>query len=266
MLSHAVDAAFEALPPLVCGSPATVLDCAAPFKPATAGYVNAFSYREWDGGKWCGEGDMHGSIFSFKGSGANDAASIGVNTTDASLRLSLTVSKGSYGGGGMAFESGCVDATAFAGVQFTLAVGSGSLAGCAYQMQLQTFEQRPTSQAPPGGRDQNFTTCYSFPYVRDNLPAASMDLTMPTLVSLPFSRFSASAMPAPASSSACSGRSTRPAINAPSSCGSTTLRSSRRRRRPSPATTPAPATDSSAGAKRRDQLRDGGNAVRNPRN
>ena len=198
MLSHAVDAAFEALPPFVCGSPATVLDCAAPFKPAAAGYVNDFSYREWDGGKWCGEGDMHGSIFSFKGSGANDAASIGVNTTDASLRLSLTVSKGSYGGGGMAFESGCVDATAFAGVQFTLAVGSGSLAGCAYQMQLQTFEQRPTSQAPPGGCDQNFTTCYSFPYVRDNLPAASMDLTMPTLVSLPFSRFSASAMPAPA--------------------------------------------------------------------
>jgi hypothetical protein len=198
MLSHAVDAAFEALPPLVCGSPAPVLDCAAPFKPATAGYVNDFSYREWNGSKWCGEGDMHGSIFSFKGSGANDAASIGVNTTDASLRLSLTVSKGSYGGGGMAFESGCVDATAFAGVQFTLAVGSGSLAGCAYQMQLQTFEQRPTSQTPPGGCDQNLTTCYSFPYVRDNLPPASMDPTMPTLVSLPFSRFSVSAMPAPA--------------------------------------------------------------------
>ena len=37
-----------------------------------------------------------------------------------------------------------------------------------------------------------------FPYVRNNLPAASTDPTMPTLVTLPFNMFSASMMPAPA--------------------------------------------------------------------
>jgi hypothetical protein len=164
------------------------------------GHVTDFSRREWSSssGKWCNEGGLHGSLFSFKGNGANDSNAISVNTMDASLRLALTVSSGSYGGGGIAFEAGCLDASAFSGLQFSIAVASGSLSGCAYQIQLQTFEQRPTSQNPPGGCDINTTSCYSFPYVRNNLPAASTDPTMPTLVSLPFSMFSASTMPAPA--------------------------------------------------------------------
>ena len=149
-------------------------------------------------GKWCDESGLHGSIFSFKGTGANDSNAISVNTLDGSLRLALTVSMGSYGGGGIAFEAGCLDASAFTGLQFSIAVASGNLAGCAYQIQLQTFEQRPTTQNPSGGCDQNTTSCYSFPYVRNNLPAASTDPTMPTLVTLPFNMFSASMMPAPA--------------------------------------------------------------------
>ena len=125
---------------------------------------------------------MHGAIFSFKGNAPNDSNAISVNTDDASLRLSLSVSSGSYGGGGLAFESGCLNASAFTGVQFTVAVASGSLTGCTYQLQLQTFEQRPTSQSPPGGCDINTTSCYSFP-AATNLPAPSTDITMPTLVS-----------------------------------------------------------------------------------
>jgi hypothetical protein len=204
MLTHVVtsDASTDmvVLPPYKCGTSVASLNCAAPFNVGPDGHITDFSNREWmnGSGKWCDESGLHGSIFSFKGNGPNDANSINVNTTDSSLRLSLTVSQGSYGGGGIAFDAGCVDASAFTGLQFTVAVASGDLTGCAYQVQLQTFEQRPTSQNPPGGCDQNFTTCYSFPYVRSGLPVASTDPTMPTLVSLPFSQFSASTMPAPA--------------------------------------------------------------------
>jgi hypothetical protein len=76
-------------------------------------------------------------------------------------------------------------------------VSSGSLSGCTYQLQLQTFEQRPTSQNPPGGCDINTTSCYSFPAAR-NLAEPSTDPTKPTLVKVMFSEFTASVMPAPA--------------------------------------------------------------------
>ena len=201
-LTHTTDASSDVvvLAPFKCPSAVQALNCAAPFKLQADGHVTDFSTREWSSasGKWCDESGMHGSIFSFKGTGANDSNAISVNTMDGSLRLALTVSTGSYGGGGIAFEAGCLDASAFMGLQFSIAVASGSLDGCAYQIQLQTFEQRPTTQNPSGGCDQNTTSCYSFPYVRNNLPAASTDPAMPTLVTLPFNMFSASMMPAPA--------------------------------------------------------------------
>jgi hypothetical protein len=189
----------EVAPPYKCSTSIAPLDCAAPFMLPADGRVTDFSMREWSsaGGKWCNEGGVHGAIFSFKGNAPNDANAISVNTDDGSLRLTLSVSSGSYGGGGLAFESGCLNATAFTGVQFTVAVASGSISGCSYQLQLQTFEQRPTSQSPPGGCDILTTSCYGFPAAA-NLPTPSTDITMPTLVSLPFTSFGASVMPAPA--------------------------------------------------------------------
>jgi hypothetical protein len=190
---------MEVAPPYVCAGGVAALNCAAPFLLPASGHVTDFSMREWSsgGGKWCNEGGMHGAIFSFKGNGAGDSNAISVNTDDASLRLSLSVSSGSYGGGGVAFEAGCVDASAFTGVQFSVAIASGSLTGCTYQLQLQTFEQRPISQAPSGGCDINTTSCYSFP-AATNLAAPSPDVTMPTVVAIPFDSFGASVMPAPA--------------------------------------------------------------------
>lgn len=192
---------------VLCSSPAyecnlsvQTLDCAAPAHLDADGRVTDFSCREWNtsAGKWCNRRDgYHGSMFSFKGTGAEDLNAIAVDTIDASLRLSLTVSNGSYGGGGLAFEGGCVDASAFTGIEFSVAVASGSLTNCTYQLQLQTFEQRPMSQNPPGGCDLNTTSCYGFPASRITA-TPSTDITMPTLVSIPFSSFSASVMPAPA--------------------------------------------------------------------
>src|SRR6188768_3189913 len=102
------------------GSPAP-LNCSAPFVPPANGHIVDFSYREWNsnGGKWCNEAGMHGAIFHFPGNAAGDASGSSVSA-DGSLRLSLTVSAGSYGGGGVAFEAGCVDASAFTGVQFSI--------------------------------------------------------------------------------------------------------------------------------------------------
>jgi len=183
------------LPPYVCSGSISDLNCAAPFIPSADGHVTDFGMCEWSSGsgKWCNGGGMHGSIFSFKGNGANDSNGISVNTDDASLHLTLTVSNGSYGGGGLAFEAGCVDASAFDGVQFSVSVASGSLTGCTYQMQLQTFEQRPLQQSPPGACDMNTASCYNFPSAT-GLPAPSTDPANPTLVMIPFSSFSAARM------------------------------------------------------------------------
>jgi hypothetical protein len=188
----------EVPPPYKCGG-IVPLDCAAPFMLPANGYVTDFSMREWSSSsqKWCNEVGMHGAIFSFKGTAPNDSNAHRVDAADGSFRLALSVSSGSYGGGGIAFEAGCVNASAFAGVQFSVAVASGSLNGCSYQLQLQTFEQRPTTQSPPGGCDLLTTSCYSFP-AATGLPAPSTDITMPTLVSIPFASFGASTMPAPA--------------------------------------------------------------------
>ena len=159
-----------------------------------------FSTREWSSasGKWCDESGLHGSIFSFKGTGANDSNAISVNTMDGSLRLALTVSTGSYGGGGIAFEAGCLDASAFTGPAVLDRGGVRQPHGLHVPDPAADVRAAADDAEPVRRLRQNTTSCYSFPYVRNNLPAASTDPTMPTLVTLPFNMFSASMMPAPA--------------------------------------------------------------------
>jgi hypothetical protein len=171
----------------ICGS-TNELNCSAPSTLMADGHLTNFSFAEYSesSGKWCDASGFHGSTFAYNGVEAN-SRSMTVDTTDESVKLSVMVSGGSYAGGGLAFES-CLDASAFSGIKFTVAVSGGSLTGCSYEFQLQTFEQRPTSQNPPGGCDQNTTSCYSFPAAR-NLPAPSMNPASPTLVTLPFSGF-----------------------------------------------------------------------------
>jgi hypothetical protein len=188
----------DVAPRFVCSGSIPPLNCSAPFVPPASGHIVDFSYREWNssGGKWCNEAGMHGAIFHFPGNAAGDASGASVSD-EGSLRLSLTVSAGSYGGGGIAFEAGCVDASAFSGVQFSIAVASGSLSGCSYQLQLQTFEQRPLMPLPAGGCNQETASCYNFPAAR-NLAAPSADPASPTPVTAPFDSFTSSTMPAPA--------------------------------------------------------------------
>jgi hypothetical protein len=107
---------------------------------------------------------------------------------DGTFHIVLTVSASQYGGGGLAFEAGCMDLSAFTGIQFTAAVASGSLSSCPLQFQIQTFDQRPTDQSPPGGCDKTVDSCFSFPSV--TTIATSTDVMNPALNVLPFSSFS----------------------------------------------------------------------------
>ena len=191
---RAVQPVEPRLPKLVCGT-TNELDCTSASMVRADGHLTNFSYREaLNTQRWCNEGGFHGSTFSYNGVTTNTRV-ITVDDVDESLKLSVAVASGSYAGGGLAFES-CLDASAFTGIQFSIAVSGGSLTGCSYEFQLQTFEQRPTSQNPPGACDQLTTSCYSFPAAR-NLPAPSTDPANPTLVQIPFSSFTNVMMPAP---------------------------------------------------------------------
>jgi len=181
------------LPPYMCSGSVVGFDCSMPFPLRPDGHISDFSSREWNNtaGKWCNASGFHGSLYSYTNSTnfPQDTHSQKVDPNDASLHFAFMVSAGQYGGGGLAFEGGCLDVSAFTGVQFSVAVVSGSLASCPLQLQLQTFEQRPTSPFPGGGCDQSTTSCYSFP-AATGLPAISTDPANPTVVSLPFSSFS----------------------------------------------------------------------------
>ncbi|HEY7374262.1 MAG TPA: hypothetical protein VIF57_19020 [Polyangia bacterium] len=180
------------LPKFKCSGSVAPFDCSMPFALHPDGHVTDFSAREWDNnsGKWCDESGFHGSLYSYTNSASfpQDTHTQKVDT-DGALHMAFMVTGGQYGGGGLAFEGGCLDVSAFTGVQFTVAVVSGSLASCPLQLQLQTFDARPTTQTPPGGCDQNTTSCYSFP-AATSLPAISTDPANPTLVQLPFPSFS----------------------------------------------------------------------------
>jgi hypothetical protein len=113
-----------------------------------------------------------------------------VDTAARNLKLTLGVAPGSYAGAGISFES-CVDASAFNAFQFSASITSGSLDGCVWQVQLQTQDQRPTTQTSPTGGtcDATATTCYRFP--------AAINLAVPTAtpmtVTLPFADFTLNA-------------------------------------------------------------------------
>jgi hypothetical protein len=86
-----------------------------------------------------------------------------VDTTAQALRLDFTVSAGQYAGGRVNFNS-CVDASSFNSIQFTATETMGSLTNCAWQIQLETLDQRPSTATPAGGTcNATTTTCERYP-------------------------------------------------------------------------------------------------------
>ncbi len=179
------------------------LDCTAPLTLGD-GVVTDFSAMQWStaSGKYCDSSGLSGSPFGFAGVSTTDAgpAPLGmasVDTAARNLKLTLGVAPGSYAGAGISFAS-CVDASTYNALQFSASITSGSLDGCVWQVQLQTQEQRPTTQTnPTGGKcDTTAGSCYAFP--------AATNLAVPTAtamtITVPFTDFSHNPSVAPMAS------------------------------------------------------------------
>jgi hypothetical protein len=140
------------------------LNCAAAVTPAN-GLVTDFS-ESANTSNWGVTTGLYGSVYSYAGSSSKmDTAKI--EGTPKGLHLTGGVAANDYGGGGLGF-SVCATAASFTKIQFDVV---GSSPGCDVELQIQTFEQRPKSQTPPGGCDSN---CYNFPVYKK-----VVDLTTP---------------------------------------------------------------------------------------
>jgi hypothetical protein len=160
------------------------LNCSAALQP-TGGLVTSFADYSNATGQWGPAGGLQGSRFAYGGGPADASVPTETATVDVvaqNLRLQLSVLANGYAGGGISFDS-CVTAAAYTQLQFTI---TGTLDGCPYQVQLQTFEQRPTTLNPPGGCTSN---CNRYP------PATGLATpngvgTTPVTVTIPFTSFS----------------------------------------------------------------------------
>ena len=105
-----------------------------------------------------GTGALTGNIYQY-GSSATTMNAAKVEGTPPGLHLSGSIPSG-YGGGGLTFFS-CVTVASFTKVSFEI---YGSATNCAIELQLQTYDQRPAEQTPPGGcKSDGGTSCFKFP-------------------------------------------------------------------------------------------------------
>ena len=171
------------------------LNCSAAVT-LSGGHVTTFSPEEWSptDGKYCNASGLRGSIFSYSGGGpatADDGGVVssnaqGVDAPAGNFRLTLTAGPGGYAGGGISFDH-CVSASSFNALRFSAWIASGDITGCNFKSQLQTFEQRPTNQSPPGSCDPDAGSCYNFPTAAVTLGST------PTTFTIKFSDFATSA-------------------------------------------------------------------------
>jgi hypothetical protein len=134
--------------------------CASPITPAN-GYVTNFT--DWNAGtsRW-GTGTLIGTIYSFASTSPAATMTAKVEGTPPGLHLVGSTSSTGYAGGILTFLS-CVTTASFTKILFDV---YGSAANCAIELQLQTFDQRPTTnQDPPGGCVQaaDGSGCFTFP-------------------------------------------------------------------------------------------------------
>jgi len=172
------------------------LDCTgAPLTlPASNGTVTSFTPQEWSpmDGKYCNASGLRGSVFSYSGptvdGGDISSNDHGVDANVGNFRLTLMAGPGGYAGGGISFDH-CVNAAAFNALQFSAWIASGDIGTCVFKSQMQTFEQRPTSQLPPGGCDSSTASCFNFPTAPVTLTTTSQTFT------IKFSDFTSSVAP-----------------------------------------------------------------------
>jgi hypothetical protein len=134
----------------------TAYNCASPLVPAS-GYVTNF--KDWNAttARW-GTGTLIGTIFNYASTSPAATMTAKVEGTTPGLHLVGSVSSTGYAGGGLTFLS-CVAVGTNTKISFDV---YGSAGSCAVELQLQTFDQRPTTADPPGSCNPS-GTCYTFP-------------------------------------------------------------------------------------------------------
>jgi hypothetical protein len=156
-----------------------VFDCGATATP-TNGNVTDFS--DWNNtmGKWGVAPGLRGTRYGYSSPSMDGGPpSTNVVMVDATLQnLSFTgsVEPAGYAGAGLGFDV-CGNVSGYTGLQFSY---SGTLGGCALEIQLVTFSQKPTDQNPAGGCDRTVTSCFNFPK-KTMLPEPTATLTPITI-------------------------------------------------------------------------------------
>ena len=158
-------------------------NCGNAVVPSGTPNVTNFS-SDWDAGtkRWGSSSGLYGSIFSYPSDSTMNAPA--VEGAPRGLHLTGTVAAGSSGGGGVLFLV-CATVASFTSVEFAI---YGSATNCNIQMQIQTFNQRPNDQNPPGGCDKSAGSCSGFPYVSQIVSASALS-TSPTTVNKTLTNF-----------------------------------------------------------------------------
>ena len=180
----------------VCPTDQT-LDCSGAPQTLADGHVTNLSMREWSvtDGKYCNASGLRGSVFSYSGPAPEDG---GVATVDQRSRRRRARRKFPAHADGRPRRL-CRRRHLVRPLRqrivvqrapvLRVGVRAAHLTGCTFHAYLQTFEQRPASQAPPGGCTA--ATCYAFPASPDLAP---LSMT-PTTITVPFTMTSRPAHP-----------------------------------------------------------------------
>jgi len=169
------------------GSTQGVLNCGSPLTP-TDGLVTDFSDYSASSGKWGDTSGLYGAGYGYPGATGSTMTGT-VDATAKNLHLVGTINAGDYAGGGLSFYA-CATADKYTKVSFSL-TGSfgGTASACDLELQVQTFDQRPTTQTPPGGCDSSAGSCYGYP-VKTKIGTPSSTATTITLTLADFSKWS----------------------------------------------------------------------------
>jgi len=158
------------------------LICSAAVVPANLTNGGVTDLTDWNPScyHWGSNPGLYGAIYDYADS--KSTMKVSVDGTPKVLHFKGSVTSGSYGGGGLSFYD-CATVAGFTQVGFTV---TGSSPGCDLELQIQTFDQRPTNQSPAGGCDPT-GSCYGFPVAKK---VATLPATTPTVVTAPLSNFS----------------------------------------------------------------------------
>jgi hypothetical protein len=150
--------------------------------------VTDFSDYSTTTGKWGSTSGLYGAVYGYPGTKGSTMTGT-VDATAKNLHLVGAINAGDYAGGGLSFYA-CATAASYTKVSFSL-TGSfgGTASACDLELQIQTFDQRPTTQTPPGGCDASAGSCYGYP-VKTKIGTPSSTTTTITLTLADFSKWS----------------------------------------------------------------------------